>query len=30
MENRLNVQEVVTRSRKLCLADTSIKGGGVL
>ena len=28
MENRLNVQEFVTRSRKLCLADTGIKGGG--
>ena len=28
MENRLNLQEFVTRSRKLCLADTSIKGGG--
>lgn len=28
MENRLNVQEFVTRSRKLCLADTGNKGGG--
>ena len=28
MENRLNLQEFVTRSRKLCLADTGIKGGG--